>query len=94
MHTRDAPPSADEHVDRDKYMFHQANVIPTATPTGTKSLLEYWYEVVFAKLAEFINTNTFPITVRIDFRARRMLFSSDKSKKEASVIITAAVTTT
>lgn len=50
---------------RDKYMFHQANVIPTTTPTGQKSLLEYWYEVVFAKLAEFINTDSFPITVRI-----------------------------
>ncbi|CAM9875608.1 unnamed protein product, partial [Sphacelaria rigidula] len=46
---------------RDKYMFHQANVIPTPTPTGKKSLLEYWYEVVFAKMAEFINTDSFPI---------------------------------
>lgn len=48
---------------RDKYMFHQANVIKTNTPTGEKSLLEYWYEIVLAKIAQFINTDVFPIKV-------------------------------
>lgn len=53
---------------RDKYMFHQANVIPTTVPTGTYSLLEYWYDVVMTKMATYLNlqgTDSFPLRVRL-----------------------------
>ena len=43
---------------RDKYMFHQANVIPTSLSGG--SLLAHWYEEVMAVLTSFI---AFPVTV-------------------------------
>lgn len=60
---------------RDKYMFHQANVISTTwesagdlavdpVPTDNPSLLQYWYVRVLAKMAKFINTPVFPIEVR------------------------------
>lgn len=44
---------------RDKYMFHQLNVIPAADVEG-KSLLEYWYERVMATFSSFV---TFPVKV-------------------------------
>lgn len=47
-------------------MFHQANVVPTTVPSGTKSLLEYWYEVVMAKMATYLNlqgSEPFPLQV-------------------------------
>lgn len=60
---------------RDKYMFHQANVVNTTwastgdlavnpVPTGNPSLLEYWYERVLAQMSKFINTAVFPIEVQ------------------------------
>ncbi|CAN0374160.1 unnamed protein product [Pylaiella littoralis] len=43
---------------RDKYMFHQANVIQnSAIPAG--SLLAYWYQEVMAKFSQYI---AFPVT--------------------------------
>lgn len=54
-------------------MFHQANVIPTdiALDDGTvvvdTSTLEYWYQVVLAKMARYLNlqgTAPFPVKVR------------------------------
>lgn len=45
---------------RDKYMFHQANIIP-ADDLGGKSALAYWYEQVMATLSTYI---TFPVKVR------------------------------
>ncbi len=50
----------------DAYMFHQANVIPTPTPVGEKSLLEYWYEVVLERMARYLNLQgdePFPVKV-------------------------------
>lgn len=52
---------------RDKYMFHQTNVVSTTVPTGTKSLLAYWYEVVLGKMSTFLNlkgADPFPVRVR------------------------------
>ena len=62
---------------RDKYMFHQANVISTTwtndpndrmyvtpRPTNDPSLLEYWYTRVLAELATFLNTDVFPVQVK------------------------------
>lgn len=50
-------------------MFHQANAIPTTT-LDNKSLLDYWYEVVMAKLATYINlTGTVPFPVKVCRRA-------------------------
>ncbi|CAM9431410.1 unnamed protein product [Scytosiphon promiscuus] len=43
---------------RDKYMFHQANVIQNSAISGG-SLLARWYQDVMAKLSEFI---AFPVT--------------------------------
>ena len=56
-------------------MFHQANVIPTtikttvdgAEATVYRSLLEHWYEVVMAYMADYLNlegTDPFVLTVR------------------------------
>lgn len=47
-------------------MFHQANVVPTSTPLGEMSLLEYWYEVVLEKMALYLNLqgdDPFPVKV-------------------------------
>ncbi|CAN0017372.1 unnamed protein product, partial [Ectocarpus sp. 13 AM-2016] len=65
---------------RDKYMFHQANVISTTwttdtsdpmyvspRPTNNPSLLEYWYIRVLAEMARFINTGSFPIQQTLKF---------------------------
>ena len=43
---------------RDKYMFHQANVIPTSDLSG-ESTMQYWYEEVLLKLDSLID---FPVT--------------------------------
>ena len=43
---------------RDKYMFHQANLIP-AGDLGGKSAMEYWYTEVFKKFSSYID---FPAT--------------------------------
>eukprot|EP00903_Cladosiphon_okamuranus_P012911 g12054.t1 len=65
---------------RDKYMFHQANVISTTwtsdendpmyvnpRPTNNPSLLEYWYVRVLAELATYLNTDVFPVqTLKFD----------------------------
>lgn len=53
---------------RDKYMMHQANVVPTPTPLGNTdiSLLEYWYEVVLERIARYLNLQgdkPFPLKV-------------------------------
>ncbi|CAM9922367.1 unnamed protein product, partial [Scytosiphon promiscuus] len=45
---------------RDKYMFHQANVVPTEVPnssgtTSQESLLLYWYRLVLEELSQYIN---------------------------------------
>ncbi|CAM9244706.1 unnamed protein product [Choristocarpus tenellus] len=50
---------------RDKYMFHQANVVPTTEIDGTnKSLLQYWMEEMMSELTSFID---FPIkTLKFD----------------------------
>lgn len=47
-------------------MFHQANLVPTPTPVGEKSLLEYWYEVVLERMARYLNLQgdeSFPLKV-------------------------------
>ncbi|CAM9848210.1 unnamed protein product, partial [Ectocarpus fasciculatus] len=44
---------------RDKYMFHQANIIPAGdVGDGTQSLLDYWYERVLEVFASYV---TFPV---------------------------------
>ncbi|CBJ25804.1 conserved unknown protein [Ectocarpus siliculosus] len=44
---------------RDKYMFHQANIIPAGdVGDGTQSLLDYWYERVLEVYSSYI---TFPV---------------------------------
>eukprot|EP00904_Undaria_pinnatifida_P003101 jgi/Undpi1/12792/HiC_scaffold_7.g02459.m1 len=43
---------------RDKYMFHQANVIPASDLPGSPSLLEYWYKQVMEKLTSLL---AFPV---------------------------------
>ncbi|CAM9095540.1 unnamed protein product [Ectocarpus sp. 6 AP-2014] len=44
---------------RDKYMFHQANVIPAGdVGDGTQSLLDYWYERVLEVYSSYV---TFPV---------------------------------
>ena len=48
-------------VPRDKYMFHQANVIPASDLSGSPSLLEYWYQQVMEELTSYL---AFPVTVR------------------------------
>lgn len=48
---------------RDKYMFHQANVVPTDLPDGSgQSLLAYWYQQVMEELTSYL---AFPVTVGI-----------------------------
>lgn len=47
--------------DRDKYMFHQANVIPSSDLPGSPSLLAYWYQEVMAELTSLL---AFPVMVR------------------------------
>lgn len=67
---------------RDKYMFHQANLVSTSwttdttdplyvspTPTNDASLLEYWYIRVLGELSKYLNTDIFPVQVR--FPAKR-----------------------
>ena len=49
-------------IGRDKYMFHQANVIPASDLPGSPSLLEYWYKQVMEKLTSLL---AFPVMVRI-----------------------------
>eukprot|EP00904_Undaria_pinnatifida_P003100 jgi/Undpi1/12791/HiC_scaffold_7.g02458.m1 len=44
---------------RDKYMFHQANVIPASDLSGSPSLLEYWYQQVMEELTSYL---AFPVT--------------------------------
>eukprot|EP00904_Undaria_pinnatifida_P003099 jgi/Undpi1/12790/HiC_scaffold_7.g02457.m1 len=44
---------------RDKYMFHQANVIPASDLPGSTSLLAYWYQVVMEELSSLL---AFPVT--------------------------------
>ncbi|CAM9818998.1 unnamed protein product [Scytosiphon promiscuus] len=65
---------------RDKYMFHQANLISTnwtedttdplyvdPRPENDPSLLEYWYIRVLAELGTYLNTETFSIeTLKFD----------------------------
>ena len=46
---------------RDRYMFHQANVIPASDLPGSPSLLAYWYQVVMEELTSLL---AFPVTVR------------------------------
>ncbi|CAN0214942.1 unnamed protein product, partial [Scytosiphon promiscuus] len=50
---------------RDKYMFHQANIIPAGdVGDGTQSLLDYWYEQVMATFSSLV---TFPVkTIKFD----------------------------
>ncbi|CAN0428257.1 unnamed protein product [Pylaiella littoralis] len=50
---------------RDKYMFHQANIIPAGDiGDGTQSLLDYWYERV---MQDFSKWMTFPVkSVKFD----------------------------
>ncbi|CAM9194686.1 unnamed protein product, partial [Choristocarpus tenellus] len=43
---------------RDKYMFHQLNLLPTTINGATTSLLAYWMEQMMAEITSFI---TFPI---------------------------------
>ncbi|CAN0399886.1 unnamed protein product [Ectocarpus sp. 12 AP-2014] len=44
---------------RDKYMFHQANIIQAGdVGDGTQSLLDYWYERVLEVFASYV---TFPV---------------------------------
>ncbi|CBJ25809.1 conserved unknown protein [Ectocarpus siliculosus] len=44
---------------RDKYMFHQANIIPAGdVGDGSQSLLDYWYERVLEVFSSYI---TFPV---------------------------------
>ncbi|CBJ25807.1 conserved unknown protein [Ectocarpus siliculosus] len=44
---------------RDKYMFHQANIIPAGdVGDGTQSLLDYWYERVLEVFSSYV---TFPV---------------------------------
>lgn len=59
-------------VHRDKYMFHQANVVPMGVPTasdpsGEESLLLYWYRIVLEELSQYINmkdsASPFPVKV-------------------------------
>ncbi|CAN0053457.1 unnamed protein product, partial [Scytosiphon promiscuus] len=66
---------------RDKYMFHQANIIPAGdVGDGTQSLLDYWYEQVMAK---FSSSVTFPVkTIKFDdlctdFQLHEALDASD-----------------
>lgn len=55
------------------YMFHQANVVPTATfleGEEDMSLLELWYRVVLEELSEYINIkgpaeSSFGVKVRL-----------------------------
>ncbi|CAM9431671.1 unnamed protein product, partial [Hapterophycus canaliculatus] len=65
---------------RDKYMFHQANLISTEwtddvtdplyvspRPENDPSLLEYWYIRVLAEMGKYLNTATFPVeTLKFD----------------------------
>ncbi|CAM9973823.1 unnamed protein product, partial [Pylaiella littoralis] len=65
---------------RDKYMFHQANVISTEwtsdttdplyvspRPTDSPSLMEYWYFRVFTEIAKYLNIAIFPVeTLKFD----------------------------
>ena len=48
---------------RDKYMFHQANIIPAGDVGGDAglSLLDYWYERVMQEFSKWV---TFPVKVR------------------------------
>lgn len=58
---------------RDKYMFHQANVVPTEVPSGTststsqESMLLYWYRIILEELSKYINikgaASPFPVRV-------------------------------
>lgn len=62
---------------RDKYMFHQANLVRTEwtsdptdplyvspRPTDNPSLMEYWYFRVLSEMGKYINTAIFPVEVR------------------------------
>ncbi|CAM9243838.1 unnamed protein product, partial [Pylaiella littoralis] len=66
---------------RDKYMFHQANVIPTEVPGWTadgttttieeSSILLYWYRIILEELSKYINikdaASAFPVrSVKFD----------------------------
>lgn len=56
------------HLGRDKYMFHQLNVIPTSLPDGHKSLLDGWYEAVLSRMSGYLNLqgdDPFPVRVSI-----------------------------
>lgn len=58
---------------RDKYMFHQANIIPSnEAELGGKSLLEYWYERVMQDYAKWI---TFPVKVSRARTVTRSLYA-------------------
>lgn len=49
------------NMDRDKYMFHQANIIPAGdVGDGSQSLLDYWYQRVMEDYSKWI---TFPVKV-------------------------------
>ncbi|CAB1107791.1 unnamed protein product [Ectocarpus sp. CCAP 1310/34] len=77
---------------RDKYMFHQANVVPTSTPLGEMSLLEYWYEVVLKKMALYLNLqgdDPFPIkSVKFDDLCTNFKHHEDLDGSNALVTIT------
>eukprot|EP00752_Nemacystus_decipiens_P008085 g7226.t1 len=65
---------------RDKYFFHQANLIGTTwvdnrrttlhvspAPENNASLLEYWYTRVLGELSKYVNTEFFPVeTMKFD----------------------------
>ncbi|CBJ25803.1 conserved unknown protein [Ectocarpus siliculosus] len=70
---------------RDKYMFHQANVIPAGdVGDGTQSLLDYWYERVLEVYSSYV---TFPVK-SIKFDDLCTEFKLHESLDESSPYVT------
>eukprot|EP00903_Cladosiphon_okamuranus_P009435 g8995.t1 len=86
---------------RDKYMFHQANLVPTTwassstdplyvspRPTNNPSLLEYWYIRVLGELSKYLNTGVFPVqTLKFDNLCHN--FNQHESLDSSGAVLTA-----
>ncbi|CAM9455735.1 unnamed protein product [Ectocarpus sp. 8 AP-2014] len=76
---------------RDKYMFHQANIIPAGdVGDGTQSLLDYWYERVLEVFSSYV---TFPVK-SIKFDDLCTEFTLHEALDESSPYVTMGVDAT
>ena len=71
---------------RDKYMFHQANLIP-ASDLGGKSSTEYWYVEVMKKFSSYIN---FP-TTSVKFDDLCTNFAAHEDLDSSGAVVTASI---